>query len=100
MPSIFKAVEYKIKGLKCDNCDYRDYSVEYRDYPHYLHYPCPKCGHILLTESQYAKCQTAIRVVRIYNVIVFPYHIFKYLTSKEYREVKVVTKVELQNDSI
>ena len=56
----------------------------------------PKCGHILLTESQYAKCQTAIRVVRIYNVIVFPYHIFKYLTSKEYREVKVVTKVELQ----
>lgn len=98
MPTLFKAIEYKITGIKCDHCTYRDNSVQYKDYPKYLYRPCPECGHSLLTEGDYATCKKAIWEIRVFNVLGFPYHFFKYITSKEYRQLSTTSKIEFQKE--
>lgn len=48
-----KAIEYSIKGLKCDaaGCDYKDDETRLENYEQYLNAPCPKCGANLLTAA-------------------------------------------------
>lgn len=90
MPTIFKAVDYKISGIKCDHCNYSDDSVQYEEYPEYVNEPCPDCGNNLLTIDDYNKCKSIIRLLTIYNIIVFPVHFVRYLFSKEYRNTNTV----------
>ena len=99
MPSLFKSVESKISGIKCDNCDYRDDSVKYKEYEHYLHAPCPKCGHILLTESDYNICKAMVKATLIFNIIYFPIHFVKYIFSKKYRNMEENSKIELAGNN-
>jgi hypothetical protein len=51
-----KAIEYEIKGLKCDNpeCDFVDMNIPFEEYESYVNKPCPKCGQPLLTEADFA----------------------------------------------
>lgn len=56
-----------ISGIKCDSCDYKDESVPYENYPQYLNRPCPCCGAPLLTEADYAFCQTMMAYVEAIN---------------------------------
>lgn len=56
-----------ICGIKCDFCDYRDESVPYENYPQYINRPCPCCGAPLLTEDDYAFCQTMMAYVEAIN---------------------------------
>ena len=55
------------QGIKCDFCRWEDASVKYEDYPNYLNKPCPVCGANLLTEADYANCQTLMAYVQAYN---------------------------------
>lgn len=73
-----KAIEYRIKGIKCDNpyCDYRDDNVKYEDYPLWLNKPCPKCGTNLLTEEDLIATRRFIRAVNIINWIMTPFMLF------------------------
>jgi ssDNA-binding Zn-finger/Zn-ribbon topoisomerase 1 len=49
-----KAIEYEIKGLKCDNpeCDFVDMNIPFEEYESYVNKPCPKCGHPLILKKQ------------------------------------------------
>lgn len=53
-----KAIEFEIKGLKCDNkeCDYTDMNVPFEDYEACVGKPCPKCGESLLTKEDFMSC--------------------------------------------
>ena len=48
-----KNVEYTIKGLKCDHCDWKDDDILFEDFPKWLNKECPVCGANVLTESDY-----------------------------------------------
>lgn len=50
-----KAVEFNIKGIKCDNpkCDYKNDNVVVKEYNQWLNKPCPKCGANILTQEDY-----------------------------------------------
>jgi hypothetical protein len=85
IPTLLKAAEFKVSGIKCDHCDFKDSDVKYEQYPEYIDKECPVCKNNLLTQDDYQKCKNLILATKIYNVIVFPLHIFKYTFSKEYR---------------
>jgi len=96
MPTLFKAVDCHIKGIKCDACTWRDDTVEFKDFKQYLNKQCPVCGRSLLTPYDYAVCKNAILLHRIVNIIAFPGHIIRYMFSKSYRKNTYTTKIELQ----
>lgn len=60
-----KAIEYEIKGLKCDNpeCDFVDLEIPFSEYESYVNKPCPKCGQPLLTEEDYGSAMLVTRMV-------------------------------------
>lgn len=64
-------VDVKIKGIKCDNkcCDYKNTSVCVEDYKEWVNKPCPKCGSVLLTESDYKFAKFIIKLVGFINKI-------------------------------
>lgn len=70
-----QAIDYKIKGIKCDNpdCDFRDETVEYKDYKNWLNKPCPKCGSNLLTQKDLETIKAIIKLVKIINWITKPF---------------------------
>ncbi len=45
----------KVFGIKCDNpsCDYENLDLSINEYKDWIDKECPKCGEILLTESDY-----------------------------------------------
>lgn len=55
--------EFKISGIKCDNCSYRDDTVTFEQYPDYINKGCPLCGTNLLTEEEYFQC------IRMYKAV-------------------------------
>jgi predicted nucleic-acid-binding Zn-ribbon protein len=59
-----------IKGIKCDNCDYRDDDVSFDDYPQYLNKPCPECGENLLTQADLDATKKLIDAVKILNKLI------------------------------
>lgn len=69
-----KAIEYTIKGIKCDNpeCDYVNLDVKFEDYKQWLNKPCPKCGCNLLTKKDYISVKLLARIVKIINKIAPP----------------------------
>lgn len=70
-----KAIEFNIKGIKCDNpdCDFRDETVKFEDYPLWLNRPCPKCGWNLLTQADLDATKALIKLVNIINWITKPF---------------------------
>lgn len=64
-----KALEMNIKGIKCDNCDYRDEDVKFEDYKEWLNKPCPLCGENLLTKADYDSTLELINLVNFMNSI-------------------------------
>ena len=95
MPRLFKAVECRISALHCHECGYRDENVHFEQYPDFIDKKCPVCQSNLLTRDEYKKCKNLILATRIYNVIVFPIHFFKYIFSKEYRNSYFTETFEL-----
>lgn len=69
------AIEYKIKGIKCDNpnCDYQDTSVKYEDYPIWLNMPCPKCRENLLTQRDFDTVKVLFNLFNFINHILKPF---------------------------
>lgn len=63
------AIKMQVAGLKCDNpnCDYIDMSIRLEDYEKYLNAKCPKCGSILLTESDFNNVQAMIEIAKVTN---------------------------------
>lgn len=59
-------INLNIKGIKCDNCDYRDNDADFKDYSQYLDSPCPWCGSILLTQKDF---RTIKKIAKIANFI-------------------------------
>lgn len=78
------AIDYKIKGIKCDNpdCDFRDDTVKYEDYPLWLNKPCPKCGANLLTKEDLETTKTLIKIVNIINRVMRPF-MFNFKKGKQ-----------------
>lgn len=76
------ALKLDIKGIKCDNCDFKDTSVRFEDYNEWLNKPCPKCGANLLTWEDFISTKALILAVDIINKI-FP-------KVEDYAEEKVV----------
>lgn len=83
-----KAIDYKIKGIKCDNpsCDYKDETAKLEDYQLWLNKPCPKCGQNLLTEKDFEAVKNLINLVKIINWIMKP---FMFLFTKKKTKVSV-----------
>ena len=95
-----KAIEFNIKGIKCDNpdCDFRDETVKFEDYPLWLNRPCPKCGWNLLTQADLDATKALIKLVNIINWITKPF-IYVYLeknkTDKGVRSVNGHDKIDI-----
>lgn len=64
-----KALELKIKGIKCDNCDYKNENAKFEEYEEWLNRPCPKCGANLLTQEDLDTVKTLISLTNIFNEI-------------------------------
>jgi phage FluMu protein Com len=65
------AVEMKIHGIKCDDCDFVDEQVNVEGYESYLNKPCPKCGANLLTEADFNNVKALMAIFNAANNI-FP----------------------------
>ena len=65
-----KAVEFNIRGIKCDACDYKDEDVKFEDYKEWLNKPCPKCGANLLTEKDLKNTKRLMKVAEFINTII------------------------------
>jgi predicted nucleic-acid-binding Zn-ribbon protein len=61
------AINLKIQGIKCDNCDYRDNNVEFTEYEQYLNKPCPWCGAPLLTQADLDATKNIIKLTNAFN---------------------------------
>ncbi|MDY0394768.1 hypothetical protein ACFSMW_06710 [Virgibacillus halophilus] len=66
-----KAMELNIKGIKCDNCDYKNMGVKFEEYDQWLNKPCPKCGANLLTQEDVDSMDMLIQIAEMTNEI-FP----------------------------
>ena len=86
-----KAIEFNIKGIKCDNpdCDFRDETVKFEDYPLWLNRPCPKCGWNLLTQADLDATKALIKLVNIINWITKPFM----FTLKKTKRIKVFAEM-------
>ena len=62
-------IDVKIIGIKCDFCDWNDMSVPMEEYESYIGMPCPKCGHNLLTVSDYKRCMRIVRLTKFLGKI-------------------------------
>ncbi len=63
------AMELKIKGIKCDRCDYKDENVRFEEYEEWLNKPCPECGANLLTQEDLISVKTLVNLTNIFNEI-------------------------------
>lgn len=81
-----KALELKIKGIKCDNCDYKNENVKFEEYKEWLNRPCPECGANLLTQEDLDVVQTLISLANILNGI---------LPEPEENKEEVIFNVEM-----
>ena len=63
-----QAIEYNIKGIKCDNieCSYQDMEAEF-DPEKYLNMPCPLCGCNLFTQADYDVLKKMLGVAETIN---------------------------------
>lgn len=91
-------IEFEIKGIKCDNCDYRDDSVHFHDYPEYVDRPCPLCQHNLLTIKEYNDCLKQYTLVerlnRVGNVLkwINPLYYWRLIFGDNRRKTQVTVK--------
>lgn len=63
------AMELKIKGIKCDRCDYKNENVRFEEYEKWLNKPCPKCRANLLTQEDLFSVKTLVNLTNIFNEI-------------------------------
>jgi hypothetical protein len=74
-------LEFEIRGLKCDYCDYRDDSVKFTEYLSSIGKKCPKCGNNLLTKKEYDDCvKIYIKMAQLEKVL----GIFKWFNPLNY----------------
>lgn len=64
-----EALELNIKGIKCDNCDYKNEDVKFEDYENWLNKPCPECGANLLTQEDLDVTKALIDLTNLVNRI-------------------------------
>lgn len=81
----WKIGDFKASGLKCDTegCDYRDDSIKCEDYHKWVNAPCPKCGHSLLTPSDYKLVMRLKAAMMTINIICAPFTIIYYFFKKK-----------------
>jgi hypothetical protein len=65
----------KIKGIKCDNCNYRE-ELEFDNpdealnfYRNWINKPCPECGGNLLTVRDYISLKILVVLVKFLNKV-------------------------------
>lgn len=63
------AMKLDIKGIKCDNCDYKNEDVKLEEYEKWLNKPCPKCGNNLLTQEDLDSVTKFKAIVDTFNEI-------------------------------
>jgi hypothetical protein len=91
-------VEFEIKGIKCDHCDYRDDDVKFSEYPDYINQQCPLCYHNLLTKEEYHSCIRQYAFIAKYNKVmnilkwVNPMHYWRLLFGDNRRKTQVTVK--------
>lgn len=90
------AIEHKVNGIKCDNpdCDYTNRKVTLKNFEKYLNKPCPKCGCILLTETDYRAIKKILKMTKLINIITKPFRIF----SKPKKRIQF--KIEMDGNGI
>ncbi len=68
-----KAVEFDIKGIKCDNPPCGWFDMNARFIPEYwLNKPCPRCGSNLFTQKDYDAMMRLFKITRVFNFIFAP----------------------------
>lgn len=57
-----KSYGIDIHGLKCEKttCDFEDERIQVKDFPKWINKPCPKCGTVLLTETEFKRVQNIL----------------------------------------
>lgn len=95
MSNRFKFINYDIRGIKCDACDWKDENISLSNYKHYVNCPCPKCGANILTETDFKTTNNIVLMSKIINVFAFPIHFPLYLISKKYRAKFITNKIEM-----
>ena len=71
MSNDMKYVEVNVKTMKCDapTCDYITSDVSNDTIGDYLHKPCPLCGESLLTDEDYEKFKSYIKLQDNFNKV-------------------------------
>ena len=89
-------MDIEIKGLKCDNCNYREDDVKFSEYKQNIGRNCPICGTILLTKEEYNNCLMLYKRIELINIIsntgkyINPiFYIKRFLFNKERQSVKI-----------
>jgi phage FluMu protein Com len=68
-----QAINIKVKGIKCDHCDFQDATANFNEYEVWLNKPCPQCGANLLTEADMKTLKTMIGITNFLNCVLRPF---------------------------